>query len=649
MSRQTPTSRRSPSILVTDVRHQKAHSAPFVSRRLNSVSIESLLSNTSEVPSAQRRVAPKRAGVPAGSTSNYGRNSHRSRMAGGSRRSAETTPLLDSSLTTSYLSNGSSETTNARRSSHSSATQPSRFINDAAGMKNPVKPVPQLSKPLPSRTSKQSQRLVLIPEANTEDSQREVNRESSKRRHSPNNVDNDDTMRVTSYLISEGVDINKAARYLKDTHRARVRLYDEALFVDYLLPLLPGNGVDFRVMSSMGDNRTMERLIDISEQGDHHFEYFSASGAAETDPSEPQDFSPRPNDDAPIRNPHSAGAAGGTESSHNVDQSSKSRKTHQKHHEAKASIDTDTLSVDGDDHEDSGDNSLSTNSESSDTETETHKKDANNEFDYDSDRHRREQQKIEERKQWVRERMLERYTSHAEIFVFNYGVVVFWNFTEAQEKQILADLCIGGEGLIIQQHSDQEIQSEELGFTYSFDEGEKPKIFNDLITLNSNSHMLKLAMSHAMAQSTILCGFEDRMQAHLKDVRGVPKSLALTGKLGLNREQLLRISGRLFKLRVDVNLSSNVLDIPEFFWDSEPSLFPLFNALREYLEIDERVLVLNERQSVFLELTSILGDSIAEFNMDRITIIVIWLIALSICVSLTEIAVRFLILKRANE
>lgn len=646
MSRQTPTSRRSPSILVTDVRHQKAHSAPFVSRRLNSVTIDRLLSNTSEVPSAQRRVAPRRVGGSTGSSSNYGRNTYRSRMAGGSRRLAETTPLLDSSSTSSsYASNNTVDSTNARILSYSSVNQPKRPSKDASAMKNPVKPVPQLSKSLPSRTSKQSQRLVLIPEADTESAHREANSEASTKRCNPNSEENDDTMRVTSYLISEGVHLHRAAKYLKDAHRARVRLYDEALFADYLLPLLPGNGIDYRVMSSMGDNRTMERMIDISEQGDHHFEYFSASGASETDPSEPQYFSPRPSDDAPIRNPHDAGAVGAAESSHIAEHPEK-HSNHPWSHEEKSGADSSDFELG---REDSEDLLVNTDSESSETGSEAHKSEEIGSLDYGSDRRLREQQKEEERKQWVRERMLERYTSHAEIFVFNYGVIVFWNFTEAQEKQILADLCICGEGLIIQQHSDQGIQSEELGFTYSFDEGEKPKVFNDLITLNSNSHMHKLAMSHAMAQSTILCGFENRMQAHLKDVRGVPKSLALTGKLGLNREQLLKISGRLFKLRVDVNLSSNVLDFPEFFWDSEPSLFPLFNALREYLEIDERVLVLNERQSVFLELTSILGDTIAEFNMDRITIIVIWLIVLSICVSLTEIAVRFFILRRASD
>ena len=39
---------------------------------------------------------------------------------------------------------------------------------------------------------------------------------------------------------------------------------------------------------------------------------------------------------------------------------------------------------------------------------------------------------------------------------------------------------------------------------------------------------------------------------------------------------------------------SNVLDVPELFW-SEASLKDLYDAVREYMEISERVEVLDEK------------------------------------------------------
>ena len=44
-------------------------------------------------------------------------------------------------------------------------------------------------------------------------------------------------------------------------------------------------------------------------------------------------------------------------------------------------------------------------------------------------------------------------------------------------------------------------------------------------------------------------------------------------------------------------------DTPELFW-SEASLFPLYEAIREYLEIGPRVQVLNDRLAVVGDLVS---------------------------------------------
>lgn len=77
----------------------------------------------------------------------------------------------------------------------------------------------------------------------------------------------------------------------------------------------------------------------------------------------------------------------------------------------------------------------------------------------------------------------------------------------------------------------------------------------------------------------------------------IPQQLASTGALALSRKDALRLTGRLFKLRRDVNLVSNVLDVPELFW-SQASLKALYDAVREYMEIGGRVQVLNEKLAV---------------------------------------------------
>lgn len=92
-----------------------------------------------------------------------------------------------------------------------------------------------------------------------------------------------------------------------------------------------------------------------------------------------------------------------------------------------------------------------------------------------------------------------------------------------------------------------------------------------------------------------------------------------------------------------------MLDTPNFFWDSEPTLHPLYAAVREYLEIKPRIQVLNERCRVFLDLAEILSDSIADTKMTRITWIIIILILVSILVTCTEVFLRFGILAGAGK
>lgn len=71
--------------------------------------------------------------------------------------------------------------------------------------------------------------------------------------------------------------------------------------------------------------------------------------------------------------------------------------------------------------------------------------------------------------------------------------------------------------------------------------------------------------------------------------------------------------------------------------------------MREYLEIDHRIRVLNERLRVFLDLAEILCDSVADSKMSAITWIIIVLIAISILVTVSEVLLRFGMLARAGK
>ena len=114
------------------------------------------------------------------------------------------------------------------------------------------------------------------------------------------------------------------------------------------------------------------------------------------------------------------------------------------------------------------------------------------------------------------------------------------------------------------------------------------------VAFKSPSHLLKLAVAHAISQSTLLVSYEVVADAMLDDplTVSIPRQLAEKGEIKLKRRVALRLTGQLFKMRQNVNLKSHILDVPELFW-SEASLQGLYDAVREYMEIDPRVKALN--------------------------------------------------------
>lgn len=229
----------------------------------------------------------------------------------------------------------------------------------------------------------------------------------------------------------------------------------------------------------------------------------------------------------------------------------------------------------------------------------------------------------------------------AELVILPYGVLVMYNFTAAEERDIIADVissgCVrGGPAL---PPEDEETEA----FHFCYDPSvPAPRIFNDFFTFRGPNHLLKLSLAHAIAQSTKLSVFEESMQRTLELTSHIPKELASSGELHLKRREALKLTGRLFKLRVDVNLTSNVLDTPELFW-SEASLKALYDAIREYLEIDQRVENLNERLAVGNDLLEVIHDHLGSQSMDQITWIIIILIVVACIVACGEISARLVL------
>jgi uncharacterized Rmd1/YagE family protein len=191
-----------------------------------------------------------------------------------------------------------------------------------------------------------------------------------------------------------------------------------------------------------------------------------------------------------------------------------------------------------------------------------------------------------------------------EVFLFEYGTVVIWGMTLAEEKRFLKEIA----KFEVDKLGKDEVETEEFNFYYTREY--QARIYNDFISLREKkNYMIKLAISHGLSQSVKTSLFEDLVDNTIDDTKDIPAQIASSGKINLNKKQINMQIGELFILRISIHLQGSVLDAPELMW-AEPQLDPVYQAVRSYLEMDQRVSLLTERLNVIGDLLAVLKDQL---------------------------------------
>ncbi|KAA8650731.1 hypothetical protein EYZ11_005041 [Aspergillus tanneri] len=220
-----------------------------------------------------------------------------------------------------------------------------------------------------------------------------------------------------------------------------------------------------------------------------------------------------------------------------------------------------------------------------------------------------------------------------EVFLFDYGTVVIWGMSPAHESRFLSDISKFAASIL----SPEDTQVENFNFYYAREY--QARIYNDFISLRDpRSYMIKLAISHALAQSVKTSLFEDLVSETISNTAPLPAQIAQTGSVDLTRRQINMQIGELFILRINIHLQGSVLDSPELMW-AEPQLDPVYQAVRSYLEMDQRVSLLTERLDVIADLLAVLKEQLTHRHGEYLEWIVIVLIAAEILVAAINIVV----------
>ncbi len=226
-----------------------------------------------------------------------------------------------------------------------------------------------------------------------------------------------------------------------------------------------------------------------------------------------------------------------------------------------------------------------------------------------------------------------------EVFVFDFGAAVFWGFSRGEETNLLKTIRMFVTKGFVGAH---EFQSGEDDMAFvTAPEAETITIANDVVTLPDDSPAKqRMSVSFAIAQSTVLAIFEARVERKVEDYRYIPEALAASGKVQLTERQLGTMIGEVFVIRHDVNLHTEILDTPDFFWHDGQLFENDYQMVMGYLEMSGRTVVLNKRLDMLRELLDVLQQQMENAHAVKLEWIIIWLIVVEVLLQGIAVALQ---------
>lgn len=225
-----------------------------------------------------------------------------------------------------------------------------------------------------------------------------------------------------------------------------------------------------------------------------------------------------------------------------------------------------------------------------------------------------------------------------DVFIFREGSIVFWGVPYDQQKRILYGLS----PLKIDPYSNDLIQEEREHLAYSLiSSSERSRLNKDIVQLATAQDppallMDQYAFSHAVALSVKLGIWESMLDQYIESVSWMTSSMKTGKDLKLTRSQVFRKTGEIYELKHRINLSSDLLDLPDIYWDRHNQEV-LYLALTSFLNIKKRTAVINEKLSNCCELMNLLASHLNDKHHIRLE----WMIIVLILVEVLFEAARF--------
>lgn len=230
-------------------------------------------------------------------------------------------------------------------------------------------------------------------------------------------------------------------------------------------------------------------------------------------------------------------------------------------------------------------------------------------------------------------------TEQRGIFFFREGTVVMWNFSDMEVSNVLNFL----KNFEHESYSENIVlgESETMFYNYTKDKTPQMKNNNFYITKSDEQNMLeKYTFSNSLSLSVKLGIWEASLDNYIDSMAYITEDLKQGNKIKATRAEMLRKTGELFALRHLINLSSDLLDTPDFYWERD-DLERLYSSTTNYFSISKRTRVMNEKLNHCIELTDLISSQLTDDHHCRLEKIIIYLIMIEVMFEVVHYAERF--------
>lgn len=141
--------------------------------------------------------------------------------------------------------------------------------------------------------------------------------------------------------------------------------------------------------------------------------------------------------------------------------------------------------------------------------------------------------------------------------------------------------------------------------------------------------------------SVKLAIWESLLNDFIEKISPITENMKQGKRLRLTREQVFKRTGELFALRHQINLESDLLDTPDFYWDRD-HLVHLYQKTFNYLKLSKRTRVMNEKINDCLSLIELVTNHLNDKHHTRLEWMIILLIMVEVGFEILHYTERYM-------